>query len=76
MNAQASVLSLLEIFGLQDPGQSLHTHSVNGLQNVITLESRLQMRFDNFELWLEPVGGQVFLIALTVASYKINGIML
>ncbi|KAF5329748.1 hypothetical protein D9619_009172 [Psilocybe cf. subviscida] len=56
--SEASVLSLLEIFGLQDPGQSLHTHSVNGLQNVITLESRLQMRFDNFELWLEPVGGQ------------------
>lgn len=47
------------MFGLEDEARSLYGGAVNSLHNVITLESTLHTMFDTFELWLEPVEGQV-----------------
>lgn len=47
------------MFGLASQAESLYSDAFNSLQNVITVETSLYTLFDSFDLWLEPVAGQV-----------------
>ncbi|KAF5359875.1 hypothetical protein D9756_003614 [Leucocoprinus leucothites] len=51
----ATVLAMLEMFGLGEKAKSLYGGQVNSLHNVITMEHNLHAAFDSFDLWLEPV---------------------
>ncbi|KAF5359877.1 hypothetical protein D9756_003616 [Leucocoprinus leucothites] len=51
----ATVLAMLEMFGLGEKAKSLYGGQVNSLHNVITMEHNLHAAFDSFNLWLEPV---------------------
>ncbi|KAF5359876.1 hypothetical protein D9756_003615 [Leucocoprinus leucothites] len=54
----ATVLVMLEMFGLGEKAKSLYGGQVNSLHNVITMVHDLHAAFDSFDLWLEPVAGQ------------------
>ncbi|KAF5359881.1 hypothetical protein D9756_003613 [Leucocoprinus leucothites] len=54
----ATVLAMLEMFGLKEKAKSLYGDQVNSLHNVITMAHDLHATFDTFDLWLEPVAGQ------------------
>jgi len=47
------------MFGLESRAKALYGGDVNSLHNVITMAIDLHSAFDSFELWLEPVPGQV-----------------
>ncbi|KAF5359880.1 hypothetical protein D9756_003612 [Leucocoprinus leucothites] len=51
----ATVLAMLEMFGLEEKAKSLSGGQVNSLHNVITMVHDLHIAFDSFDLWLEPV---------------------
>jgi hypothetical protein len=56
------------MFGLGNKAKALYGGEVNGLHNVITMEHYLHSEsvFDSFNLWLEPVCGQVCCIVHSV----------
>lgn len=62
------------MFGLAHKANSLYSGAVNSLDNVITLEATMHQLFDTFDLWLEPVEGQVRPVkVLILSSQKLIG---
>jgi hypothetical protein len=58
------------MFGLGNKAQALYGGEVNSLQNVITMAINLHSAFDCFNLWLEPVLGQVCSIVYSVILHS------
>jgi hypothetical protein len=54
------------MFGLGNKAKALYGGEVNRLHNVITMAINLHSAFDSFNLWLEPVLGQVCCIVYSV----------
>jgi len=54
------------MFGLGNKAKALYGGEVNRLHNVITMAINLHSAFDSFNLWLEPVPGQVCCIVYSV----------
>lgn len=59
------------MFGLGNKAKALYGGEANSLPNVITMAINLHSAFDSFNLWLEPVPGQVCCIVYSVILHSI-----
>ncbi|KAG6825269.1 hypothetical protein H0H87_009892, partial [Tephrocybe sp. NHM501043] len=50
-----TVFAILNMFGLEEKTKALYGAGVNGLRNVITVNTEFHKAFDQLKLWLEPV---------------------
>jgi hypothetical protein len=58
------------MFGFGNKAKALYGGEVNSLHNVIAMYRGLHSAFDSFNLWLEPVVGQVCCIVYSVILHS------